>query len=77
MMVAYIRQQASAIKAYKVVAEKISILGSDNALSCTAKQLAKQLKVAVNLLSGQHIKKNNFGFLDLLTSLALTGGSMR
>jgi hypothetical protein len=73
MMVAYICQQASVIKAYKVAAEKDSILGSDNALSCTAKQLAKQLDMAVDLLPGEHIEKNSFGFLDSPTSLAWTG----
>jgi hypothetical protein len=72
MMVAYITQQASAIKAYKVAAEEVSILG--NALKCTAKQLAWQLEVALNLLPGQQrIKKKNFGFLDSPTSLAWTG----
>jgi hypothetical protein len=73
MMLAYILQQASAIRAYKVAAEGNSILGSDSALSCTAERLAKQLEVAVNLLPVEHSKKKNFAFSDAPTSLAWKG----
>ena len=73
-MVAYIRQQASAILAYKSEAEQISILGSDTTVDCTADMLVEQLRVAVNLLpAGENIQKQNFGFSDEPTSLAWTG----
>jgi len=74
MMVAHIRQQASAINAYKVEAERNSISGSDSALSCTADKLAEQLSLAVNLLPAPHIKKSTFGFSKAPpTSLAWKG----
>ena len=72
-MVAYIRQQASAINAYKVEAERNSISGSDSALSCTAEKLAEQLRQAVHLLPAARIKKSTFGFSKAPTSLAWKG----
>ena len=73
MMVSYIRQQASAINAYKAEAEQESISGSDTALSCTAEKLAEQLRLAVDLLPAAEIKSNKFAFSDAPTSLAWKG----
>ena len=75
MMVAYIRQHAATILAYKYEAERISIGGSDTAIGCTADMLAEQLRVAVNLLpvEEEDIEKGKFGFSGKPTSLAWKG----
>ena len=69
IILAYIHQQTSAIKAYKNEAEKHSIWGSDTAVHCTEDKLAEQLRMAVEIfpaeLVRQHVSISNTQFSSL------------
>jgi hypothetical protein len=57
IILAYIHQQASAIKAYKNEAEKRSILGSDSALHCSEDKLAGQLAMAIKIFPAELVQQ--------------------
>lgn len=71
MMVAYFRQQTSAIKVYKLNGERDGIWGSDTALHCSGVQLADQLNMAHDVFP-RACDNNPFPSL-LSTSLAWQG----